>query len=100
MGGIALPIETEAKYTLVEIDDSGSSRIAELQIEAVTDGATEVPGGMLSVDMTTEGTGSGWTRPLGDRIAVPCNSTAAGPTAAEHMRVPDRLPRNPRATGA
>jgi hypothetical protein len=56
MGGIMLPSETETKYTLVKIDDSGGTRIAELQIEAVTSGATEVPGGMLTVDMETEGT--------------------------------------------
>lgn len=55
MGGIVMPSETETKYTLVKIDDSGGTRIAELQIDAVTSGATEVPGGMLSVDMTTEG---------------------------------------------
>ncbi len=56
MGGIMLPSETETKYTLVKIDDTGGARIAELQIEAVTSGATEVPGGMLTVDMETEGT--------------------------------------------
>lgn len=56
MGGITLPTEIETKYTLVKIDDSGGTRIAELQIEAVASGATEVPGGMLTVDMTTEGT--------------------------------------------
>jgi hypothetical protein len=55
MGGIVLPSETETKYTLIKIDDSGGTRIAELQIEAVTSGAAEVPGGMLTVDMTTEG---------------------------------------------
>lgn len=55
MGGIVLPSETETTYTLVKIDDSGGSRIAEVQIEAVTSGAAEVPGGMLTVDMTTEG---------------------------------------------
>ncbi len=55
MGGIVLPSETETTYTLVKIDASGGARIAELQIEAVTSGAAEVPGGMLTVDMTTEG---------------------------------------------
>jgi hypothetical protein len=56
MSGIVLPTETEMKYTLVKIDTSGTSRIAELEIEGVTSGATEVPGGMLTVDVTTEGT--------------------------------------------
>lgn len=56
MSGIVLPSETETTYTLVKIDDSGSSRIAEIQIEGVTSGAAEVPGGMLTVDVTTEGT--------------------------------------------
>ncbi len=56
IGGIVLPSETETKYTLVKIDESGGQRIAELQIEAVTSGAAEMGQGMLSVDMTTEGT--------------------------------------------
>jgi hypothetical protein len=56
MGPIKLPSETETKYTLVKIDDSGGTRIAELQIEEETSGATEMQGQMMSVAITTEGT--------------------------------------------
>lgn len=56
ISGTVLPSESETKYTLVKIDESGSSRIAEIEIEVVTGGAAELPGGMITVEATTEGT--------------------------------------------
>lgn len=53
--GIMLPTEKETKYTLVKIDESGGKRIAELSIEGVSSGATEMQGQMLTVDATNEG---------------------------------------------
>lgn len=53
--GTKLPTETETKYTLVKIDESGGKRIAELQVDGVSSGAAEMQGAMLTVDATTEG---------------------------------------------
>jgi hypothetical protein len=55
-GGPKMPTETETTYTLVKIDTSGAKRIAEVQFESVTSGATETQMGTLSLDSTTEGT--------------------------------------------
>jgi hypothetical protein len=55
-GGPKMPTETETTYTLVKIDSSGAKRIAEVQFESVTSGATETQMGVLSLESTTEGT--------------------------------------------
>ncbi len=54
--GIVLPTEKETKYTLVKIDESGGKRIAEIAVDGVSSGATEMQGSMLTVDITNEGT--------------------------------------------
>ncbi len=53
--GVMMPTDTETKYTLVKIDDSGGQRIAELQVEQSTSGASEMQGGMISLEGTIEG---------------------------------------------
>lgn len=55
VGGIVLPTATATEYTLVKIDRSGNTRVAELQIQAVTRGATDTPDGKLMV--TIDGVG-------------------------------------------
>ena len=55
-GGPKMPTETETTYTLVKIDASGSKRIAEVQFESVTSGATELGPQTIALDSTTEGT--------------------------------------------
>ena len=55
-GGPKLPMETETKYKLVSIDESGGARIVEVSVERESSGATEYQGGMLVVDQSTEAT--------------------------------------------
>ena len=53
--GVMLPTDIESKFTLVKIDESGGQRIAELQVEVESSGATEMQGNMIAVESTTEG---------------------------------------------
>jgi hypothetical protein len=55
-GGPKMPTDTETKYTLVKIDDSGAKKIAEVQFESVTSGAVESQMGALVLESSTEGT--------------------------------------------
>lgn len=54
--GVMLPTDIESKFTLVKIDESGAQRIAEVQVEVESSGATEMQGNMIAVESTTEGT--------------------------------------------
>ncbi len=56
LGGMKLPTESETKYTLVKIDDAGGKHIAEIQVEAVTSGAVETQGQLVTIEMSNEGT--------------------------------------------
>lgn len=56
MGGIKIPMETEATYTLVKIDESGGKRVAEISVEVEASGAAEMGQGMLVIDQATEAT--------------------------------------------
>ena len=55
-GAPKMATDTETTYTLVKIDDSGSKRIAEVQFESVTSGATELGPQTLVLESTLEGT--------------------------------------------
>lgn len=54
--GIVLPLDIETTYTLVKIDDSGGSRIAEIQHTGEAGGATETQMGMITLAASYEGT--------------------------------------------
>ena len=54
--GTKLPMEVEATYKVVKIDESSGSRIAELAVSVEASGAVEFEGGMLVVDQSNEST--------------------------------------------
>ena len=47
--GLVLPFDVEVKYTLVRIDASGGSRLAEMVFEATASGSQEGPGGEIVI---------------------------------------------------
>jgi hypothetical protein len=54
-GGPKLPIDSESVFRLVKIDETGGRRLAEVEFSIEASGATEMQGGMLVVDQTSEG---------------------------------------------
>lgn len=54
--GVLLPFDVEMAYTLVSIDDSGGTRIAEMSFEGSAIGATDGPGGEVVVESRQRGT--------------------------------------------
>jgi hypothetical protein len=53
--GITVPMDRESKFTLVKIDESSGKRIAEVEFEVTSSGATDMQGQMLTVDGSNEG---------------------------------------------
>ncbi len=53
--GIVLPFDVSVTYTLVRIDDSGNSRIAEMAFEGSAVGSQEGPGGPITIESLQKG---------------------------------------------
>ncbi len=53
--GLVLPFDVEVKYTLVRIDDSGASRLAEMVFEGTASGSQEGPGGEIVIESKQSG---------------------------------------------
>ena len=53
--GLVLPFDVEVKYTLVRIDASGGSRLAEMVFEATASGRQEGPGGEIVIESEQRG---------------------------------------------
>ncbi|MBV1860169.1 MAG: hypothetical protein KUG77_17280 [Nannocystaceae bacterium] len=54
--GLVLPFDVEVEYTLVRIEDSGGTRLAELVFEATAVGRQEGPGGEIVIESKQHGT--------------------------------------------
>jgi len=54
-GGLKIPTEEEATYTLVKIDQVDGRRLAEIKFESDSSGATETQGQLISIDGIAEG---------------------------------------------
>jgi|GEM_PF-2105378 len=53
--GLVLPFDVEVKYTLVRIDASGGSRLAEMVFEASASGSQDGPGGEIVIESLQKG---------------------------------------------
>jgi hypothetical protein len=56
MGGLKIPTEEEATYTLLKIDQVDGRRLAEIKFESESSGAVETQGQLISIDGLSEGT--------------------------------------------
>ncbi len=70
--GLILPFEVEVQYTLVRIDESGRSPIAEMVFEGTAIGTQDGPGGEIVIESKQRGT---LLFDLGRRIPVSYEST-------------------------
>lgn len=70
--GLVLPFDVEAKYTLVRIEESEGSRLAEMVFEATAIGTQEGPGGEIVIESKQRGT---LLFDLGRRVPVSYEST-------------------------
>lgn len=53
--GVQIEMDSTSTYTLVKIDASSGKRVAEIKVESESSGAHEEKGGLLSIDVATEG---------------------------------------------
>lgn len=70
--GLVIPFDVEVKYTLVRIDDSGGSRLAEMVFVATAIGSQEGPGGEIVIESEQRGS---LLFDLGKKIPVSYEST-------------------------
>ena len=70
--GLVLPFDVEVEYTLVRIEESGGTRLAEMVFEASAIGTQEGPGGEIVIESKQRGT---LLFDLGRRIPVSYEST-------------------------
>ena len=70
--GLVIPFDVEVKYTLVRIDDSGGTRLAEMVFEATAIGSQEGPGGEIVIQSEQRGS---LLFDLGKKIPVSYEST-------------------------
>lgn len=70
--GLVIPFDVEVKYTLVRIDDSGGTRLAEMVFEATASGSQEGPGGEIVIESEQRGS---LLFDLGKKIPVSYEST-------------------------
>ncbi len=70
--GLVIPFDVEVKYTLVRIDDSGGTRLAEMVFEATAIGSQEGPGGEIVIESEQRGS---LLFDLGKKIPVSYEST-------------------------
>lgn len=70
--GLVIPFDVEVKYTLVRIDDSGGTRLAEMVFEATAIGSQDGPGGEIVIESEQRGS---LLFDLGKKIPVSYEST-------------------------
>lgn len=70
--GLVIPFDVEVKYTLVRIDDSDGTRLAEMVFEASAIGSQEGPGGEIVIESQQRGS---LLFDLGKKIPVSYEST-------------------------
>ncbi len=70
--GLVLPFDVETRYTLVRIEDSGGTRLAEVVFEASAIGTQDGPGGEIVIESKERGT---LLFDLGRRFPVSYEST-------------------------
>lgn len=70
--GLVLPFDVEVEYTLVRIEESGGTRLAEMVFEATAIGTQDGPGGQIVIESKQRGT---LLFDLGRRIPVSYEST-------------------------